>query len=163
VIAVRKREFVLNENVDLTFSRLKWAVEQSSLWHFLVFFQLPITNRQWVGKLDEENHSFKIMLSSNIFWLKALRSFGQIYLKGTMSQEGTNTFVKVRFYLGPYTIAMFLLIGFFMSSLLIHNFVQASVDRILSIVLLLIFLIPPILPVLLALNKNEDKFSDLMD
>lgn len=163
MIAARKREYILDEKVDIAFSRLKWVVEQDNLWYYLVFVRSANTNRKWIGKLNEEEYTFSIMLSSRIFWFKWLQSFGQVYIKGKLSQVGTKTQLVVRFCLGPSTIAMFLLIGFFLYSIVINDFTEISLEKFLSIIPLLIFLILSILPLLYSLNKNEDQIADLMD
>lgn len=117
MISLTTIEYDLDEQVDKTLSRLKWAVEEvePSWLDIMNWSTAPATRKDWIGGIDKEELKFSIQEPGSLF-----KPRFNVVLKGRMESRASKTSVKVK--LGLQTFAfIFIFMIYIFTSLIIYD------------------------------------------
>ena len=160
MISIREIDYGTNENPDLVFSRLTWAVEQvDGLAGELINGVTADTNRPWVGVYNKKEMNFELIEPSGYFLNKKIF---QVVIKGQIIDDGSKTKINIKLGLGWHTLFTYGLIYTGTLFMIIMTTFYGEIRDIWSLfVWILVF---PVLGTILLkrkLDKVESRVEDL--
>lgn len=159
MISFKEIEYDFDQNSDLVFSRLTWAVTRVDSFNKQLLSNFTKqTSKDWIGTLNERNHEFSLMEPSGSLTLFPL----QIILRGKVIETNNRSIINIRFRLGWHTLSFFTLI-YLTSAFAIGISIASGESQEILNALIWLFTFPTILTYLLyrRMKKIESKLDFL--
>ncbi len=159
MISIREIDYETDEEPEIAFSRLTWAVERvDGLVGQLITNLTVDTNRPWVGVYDKNNMNFGLIEPRGFF----SRKFFQIVVRGQITKNEKKTILNIKLRLGWYTFLTFLML--YVSTVMMIGMAIVYGDIKDSTGLVIWILMFPVLGTILLnlkLNRIETKIENL--
>jgi hypothetical protein len=160
MISIREIDYDTDEQADLVFSRLTWAVEEVDGLDLELLNGVTVdTNRPWIGVYNKKEMNFGLIEPSGYF---INRKFFQVVVRGQIINEGPKTKINIKLRLGWHTLFTYGLIYLGTAFIIIMTTIYGDISDIWSVIIwVLVF---PVLSTILLnrkLDKIEDKVEDL--